>query len=161
MTFQIRPAQLTDVPSLADLLRSIGYFSVFEHETPEQSRQRVAHHLKMCLSDHSHSVYVATRPSNEDSSEEELVGYLSVHWLPYLIHKGPEGYISELFIREAARGQGAGTALLDAAVHEGRERGCGRMMLVNMRQRESYQRDFYKKQGWEEREDAANFVLVL
>jgi len=34
-------------------------------------------------------------------------------------------------------------------------------MLLNMRKRESYQRNFYQKHGWEERPDAANFVLQL
>ena len=34
-------------------------------------------------------------------------------------------------------------------------------MLINLRKRESYQRQFYAKQGWDERVDAANFILPL
>jgi len=34
-------------------------------------------------------------------------------------------------------------------------------MLVNMRHRESYERQFYSKQGWKERAEAANFVYPL
>ena len=40
-------------------------------------------------------------------------------------------------------------------------RSCSRLMLVNRKSRESYRRGFYKKLGWEEREEFANFVLHL
>ena len=36
-----------------------------------------------------------------------------------------------------------------------------RWMLVNSRERPSYQREFYKKNGWQERESMANFVFEL
>jgi len=48
-------------------------------------------------------------------------------------------------------------AVEDAAV----SRGCSRMMLVNRKSRESYQRGFHRKLGWEVREEFANFVLRL
>jgi hypothetical protein len=44
---------------------------------------------------------------------------------------------------------------------EAKSRGCSRLSLLNMRDRESYQRAFYAKDGWEERTDAANFVFDL
>src|SRR5690348_4385952 len=126
--FKIRTAQREDVPALADLLREIGYFTLINNETVDITQARIAHHLELCLADNSHSIYVAVF----EDEPTDLLGYLSVHWLPYLFHKGPEGYISELFIRQAARGQGIGSALLDTAVGEARQRGCGRMMLINM-----------------------------
>jgi hypothetical protein len=42
-----------------------------------------------------------------------------------------------------------------------REKGCDRLMLTNAKQRQSYKRSFYHKCGWREREEIANFVLVL
>ena len=90
-----------------------------------------------------------------------VLGYVAVHWVPYLIHTGPEGYISELFIRESARGQGIGARLLETVEAEAIRRGCTRLMLLNMRQRESYQREFYSKHGWEERPQAANFMKKI
>jgi GNAT superfamily N-acetyltransferase len=105
--------------------------------------------------DASHSVYVA------ETAQGELAGYLSVHWLPYLFLPGPEGYISELFVRPEARGQGIGSRLLEAAREEAEARGCTRLSLLNMRNRESYLRGFYGQHGWEERPDAANFILRL
>lgn len=155
LSFHIRPARESDAAQLAELVREIRLFSQINSESPADTNQHVTRDLSLCLNNDGHNLYVA------EDSQGKIQGYLSVHWLPYLIHRDLEGYISELFIRDAARGQGIGTALLDTAVTEARRRGCGRMTLVNMRHRESYQRKFYKKHGWEEREDAANLVLAL
>lgn len=155
MQIRIRNAALTDVPRLSSLLRSIGTFSQINSETPEVTLSRVESHLKMCLSDESHLVLIA-----EDDGQS-LKGYVSVHWLPYLFLAGPEGYVSELFVSEDARGNGIGGQLLDSVVQSAKARGSARLMLVNIRDRESYKRGFYSKHGWEERQDAANFVLYL
>ena len=90
-----------------------------------------------------------------------LLGYTTVHWLPCLFLPSPEGYVAELFVSQEARGQGIGRTLLDEVVEEARRRGCSRLQLINFRQRESYARGFYAKNGWEERPDAANFALSL
>ncbi len=89
------------------------------------------------------------------------MGYAAVHWLPYLFMPGPEGFVSELFIDDEARGQGIGTKLLESVKQEAQARGCTRLSLINLRDRESYQRGFYAKLGWQERPDAANFILRL
>jgi GNAT superfamily N-acetyltransferase len=69
--------------------------------------------------------------------------------------------LSELFIRESERGKGIGTRLMETIKVEAQARGCSRLMLVNSRSQKSYWRGFYKELGWEEREDAANFVCRL
>lgn len=155
MTFIIRPAANEDAEALARLLRDLVQFSRINSEPPSATLEHVSRALALCLADNSHSMYVC------EDAQGMLIGYGSVHFLPYLLHTGPEGYVSELFVRPGARGQGIGSALLDTMVEEARRRGCERMMLINMRNRESYQREFYKKHGWEERETAANFVLEL
>jgi GNAT superfamily N-acetyltransferase len=81
--------------------------------------------------------------------------------LPYLILAGPEGYVSELFVSDSARGIGIGTQLLKAVEAMAISRGCSRLMLLNRKTRESYERGFYRRLGWEEREEFANFVLHL
>ncbi len=155
MEIQIRKAELSDVPALTDLLRSLGLFAHIMAETPQATQDRVRKHLALCLSDDSHLLLVP------QLSTGEIAGYCAVHWLPYLILTGPEGYVSELFIHEKFRGQGIGAQLLEAVRTEAQKRGCSRLMLLNMRKRESYQRQFYTKHGWEERPDAANFILPL
>ncbi|MCL6477309.1 MAG: GNAT family N-acetyltransferase [Peptococcaceae bacterium] len=77
----------------------------------------------------------------------EVIGYTAVHWLPYLILAGPEGYVSELFIRRSVRGNGVGRMLLEEVKKQAVLRGCSRLLLLNGRNRESYVRGFYKKLG--------------
>ena len=155
MGIKIRKAQPGDARGIATILRALEWVTRFDAEPIEATAQRVAHHLELCHADDSHTVYVAQTEGGE------IAGYAAVHWLPYLLLLGPEGYVSELFIRKADRGQGIGTQLLETVKEEAKARGCARLMLLNMQARESYQRGFYKKQGWEERPDAANFVYPL
>jgi GNAT superfamily N-acetyltransferase len=152
----IRKARQADTQALTDLLVGLNWFEhYFAGASREALQDRVGPHLERCLADISHSVYVA------EMAQGDIVGYLSVHWLPYLFLPGPEGYISELFVRAEARGQGIGSELLEAAREEAEARGCTRLSLINMRQRESYLRGFYAKRGWEERPEAANFIMRL
>jgi GNAT superfamily N-acetyltransferase len=151
MTSTIRRAQTTDAAPLASLLRSIGWFTRIESEPEHETIATVARHLRQCCADDSHSIYVAL-------DGDDLVGYISVHWLPYLFLRGPEGFVSELFMSETARGNGIGTRLLETVEAEARQRGCSRLQLINFRIRDSYRRGFYTKAGWEERPDGASFV---
>jgi GNAT superfamily N-acetyltransferase len=155
MEIRIRKAQPQDVAAIAEIVRGLEWITRFDAEPVEATARRIAHHLELCHADDSHTVYVA---ENEGG---EIAGYAAVHWLPYLLLLGPEGYVSELFIRKADRGQGIGTRLLETLKKEAKARGCARLMLLNMHERESYRRGFYRKQGWEERPDAANFVYPL
>ena len=155
MPYKIRSAQFTDCAALADLLLEIGWFKAINSKTPAQATTHIEGHLAECLADESHSVYVGVGENGQ------VVGYISVHWLAYLFMAGPEGFISELFVRPSASGQGVGTALLDTVKEHAIERGCDRLSLLNGRERESYERQFYQKHGWEERPDMSNFVYLL
>jgi GNAT superfamily N-acetyltransferase len=94
-------------------------------------------------------------------AEGKLAGYASAHWLPNLILGGTEGYISELFVAPDSRGKGIGGALLNDLEAQARVRGCIRLSLLNLRERESYRRGFYAKRGWTERPGAANLIKRL
>jgi GNAT superfamily N-acetyltransferase len=61
-----------------------------------------------------------------------VVGYAAVYWL-HPAFSGPEGYLSELFIRTDASGKGVGTALLETVKIEAIARGCLRLTLVNLK----------------------------
>ena len=91
----------------------------------------------------------------------EVLGYAAGHLLPYLFLSCPEGYISELFVLAKGRAMGIGTRLLEEVKTEARERGCSRLRLLNSRRRESYKRGYYRKLGWEERKEMADFIFTL
>jgi GNAT superfamily N-acetyltransferase len=152
---RLRKATAQDAEPLTSLLKDIGWFGALTSDPVQSSTQRVRSQIERCLADASHSVFVA------ESDVGEINGYISVHWLPYLFMTGPEGYVSELFVRETARGQGVGGELLKTIETEARARGCQRLSLLNLRTRESYRRQFYVKAGWQERPEAANFIRVL
>jgi GNAT superfamily N-acetyltransferase len=155
MQFEVRLARQSDAGDISSLIRGLGIFSRLEGEDQDATAKRVARHLAVCLADDSHTVFVAT---GEDSA---VMAYAAVHWLPYLFLRGPEGYLSELFVSQPWRGRGVGTALLEAVVSAARDRGCARLMLEAVKQRDSYKRRFYPQRGWVEREDMANMVFEL
>jgi GNAT superfamily N-acetyltransferase len=155
MSFTIRPARFPDAPALADLLREVGWFEAINSKTPAEASTHIESHLAEGLADESHSIYIGMDQTGH------VAGYVSVHWLAYLFHPGPEGYISELFLRPSARGQGLGAMLLETVKNEAVERGAYRLSLLNNKQRDSYKRGFYQKQGWEERPDMANFIYLI
>ena len=155
MSILIRNVLLRDAENIAVIIRDMGWFENLQSESLRKTEECVRRHISLCLSDNSHSILVAEDESNS------IVGYSSVHFLPYLFLTGPEGYISELFISANLRGQGIGTALLGQIKKEAKKRGCSRLSLINSRTRESYRRGFYERIGWKERTEVAVFVLPL
>ena len=95
------------------------------------------------------------------TDEGEVSGYGSVHWMPNFVLPGMEGYVSELFIAEKYRGQGIGDSILGEIEKKAATNGCYRLSLLNLRNRESYQRGFYVKRNWEERINAANMIKKI
>lgn len=155
MSVKVRNAQQEDVPVIAEIIRNLGWFPYVESETPAATERRVLVHLELADADDSHMVLVA------DDEEGKAAGYISVHWLPYLLLSGPEGYISELFVREDARGKGVGTALLNDVKEFAISKGCSRLMLLNSRERASYEGAFYAHFGFTERTEMANWIYTL
>lgn len=148
----IRTARASDAPALAGLLGSIGWFKSFQNGEVNDHARQIAPLL--APSDHQLQLLAC-------DAQGQLLGYCAVHWLPLAILQSWEGYVSELFIADSARGLGVGSQLLDTAVDAARSKGCSRIWLVNNRDRDSYQRGFYARQGWTEQPQAARFVLNL
>lgn len=151
----IRKVKESDYNQLIDLLNDIGWFTELLSKSKEVLKNKFIKDINLCLVDDSHSFYVV------EENENYILGYASVHWLPYLFLDGVEGYISELFVRNKGRGKGIGRELLETIKEEARKRGCSRLSLLNGRNRESYERNFYQKQGFIERDQFANFICKL
>lgn len=151
----VRTMTVADAPAVANIIRELGWVEHLKEESFDVCAARVADLIVQNQKDRSHSLFIA---ENQDS---EILGYAAVHWLPYLLLKAPEGYVSELFVTTKARGKKVGTALLQKILDDATKRGCSRLTLINVRTRESYQRHFYEKHGWQEYPDHARFVLNL
>jgi GNAT superfamily N-acetyltransferase len=148
----IREARQEDAGAIAAIVRALSWIERIKNETAITTEQHVAHMLELAAREDCNTVLVAER------NDGSVVGYLAVHWFPNL-QRGLDGYVSELFVHPDETGQGAGSRLLEAAHTCAVERGCVRLLLMNRRIRESYQRGFYAKHGWEELRDGAFFSL--
>lgn len=150
--YTLRMATKDDASQIAKLLKAIGWFPSLQDLSSNDLEVLVREHLHMLAESSTSTTLVAV------TQEETLLGYSNVHWLTNLFMSGPEGYVSELFLQSDARGQGLGGAFLEHFVEEAKARGAIRLSLLNGRHRESYERGFYTKNGWEERPQMANFV---
>ena len=88
----------------------------------------------------------------------DLVGFCSVSFKNSLWQEGPLANIDELVVAETARGQGIGSALLDAVIDVARKIGCTRIELDSAFQR-TEAHEFYEHKGFEKR--AFLFTMAL
>lgn len=150
---RIRKAKITDAVRMAEILRDIGWSERRNKLPLEEVSGPIEKLIEHCDKDtEGHSMIVAV-----DDGDNAL-GFLTVHWIPFVMLGSWEGYISDLFVRPSAGGMGIGKALVERIMEEGKRRGCMRLMLTNGKDKLSYKTDFYKKLGWMERPSVANFV---
>lgn len=151
----IEKASADDIAAIVNII--VEYRG--EGNSPEEQRDistASTQQLQACLADRdNHSVYVAR------DADDDVLGYLAIHWIPFPALPGLEGYISDLIVAAKARGQGLGQGLLLAAEEEANSNGAKRLMLNNRRSAESYDRQFYAKAGFTERVDFSNFTVAL
>jgi GNAT superfamily N-acetyltransferase len=151
MKLNIRLATINDARMIAELLTNIDDYKTWNELGADAMQKTVQQSLEQAHSERF--LFVA-------EIDNRVIGYAAVYWLHHLF-SAREGYVSELFIRSDASGHGAGTALLEAIKAEAIARGCHRLTLVNLKDRESYKRGFYVSRGWEERSNTVRFALDL
>lgn len=154
MNFSIRKAVATDAEAIAQILQELGWHDWVNSMPCDQVITQIESSILKNHADESHSVYVAM-------DENDVVGYVTVHWLPCLFIEKLRGYVSDLFVRENSRGKGAGAALLATVKSEAVERGSASLSTLTRKGRESYKQGFYRKQGWIERETLVGFICEL
>lgn len=133
---QIRAAVETDAPLILQLIRELAEFEKLSHEVVA-SEAALREHL------------FGPRPYAEvliASVAQEPAGFaLFFHnYSTFLARSGL--YLEDLYVREAWRGHGVGTALLQAVRQLAVARGCGRCewSVLNWNRRAI---DFYEKMG--------------
>lgn len=124
-TRSIRPAKLKDSESIERIIRELEWYDHITKKSTQDTISKIEDHLRSCQKASSDSVFVAEKG-------DKVVGYISVHWIFFVILPGPEGYISELFVSEKERGQGIGSLLIKEVKKQAEKKGCARLMLIKI-----------------------------
>lgn len=152
-SLRIRKARTDDALAMAMILREIGWSEKRNELKLDEVSRPIEELIRHANNDQDgHTVLVAV------GDEGKVVGFTSVHWVPFIMLGSFEGYVSDVFVSPRARGKGAGKLLVQKIMEEGKKRGCMRLMVTNGKDKSSYKRGFYKKLGWAERPKVANFV---
>jgi len=126
---EIKAPSLADASALSALLDSLGYPG-----TAPFIERRIA----QLLSHPDESLLVAV-------SDDEVIGVISLHFVPQLALSGDICRISYLCVSEQARGQGVGAMLEERAVTIARQRGCDRIELHCHERRTDAHRFYYRQ----------------
>ena len=128
----VRPPAPADFKRMAELAGQLGY---------PCTGQQVRHRVKEMANSREHAVFVAERPG------EGIAG-----WIGILIFRAVEldpcAEISGLIVDEAARSQGVGKVLLDAAEAWARNCGCAAVSVhSNIKRQRAH--GFYMRNGYQ------------
>jgi GNAT superfamily N-acetyltransferase len=104
----IRSARAEDVLSLRRLLVQLGY--------PKLNEKEVQDKINLYLQERYHLLVAEI--------DQEVVGFISLHWFAHFHSPGSIGRISAFCVDERFRSQGIGIKLLEAAEDFFKTRGC-------------------------------------
>lgn len=138
--YRLRPARRGDRDAAFTLLAELGYDKL--------TRDAAGSALAWVLSHPEMEVVVAADPLDKP------IGLVSFSHRPQLRLGGRIFTIDELVVSSAWRGKGVGRSLLAAAVNRAKILGVKRVELSTSRKRESYELEFYAKNGFAEVESA-------
>lgn len=147
----IRPASTADIPQLISLMQALPELHHICGTDPQAFRQRIQN----ILGSAGHHLLVAHFP------DTPIRAYCNFFINHFLLLPAAEAYLGELFVHPDYRDRGIGSALLNSVEQSARQQGIYRLFLVNLKSKSSYERKFYEKQGWQERDQVANFVKIL
>ncbi|MFH0816628.1 MAG: GNAT family N-acetyltransferase [Methanobacteriota archaeon] len=142
---KIRRATLKDVDEMAEMAYEFeGYLiklddTLMETPPPKAAFKKV---LRQGLGDEKHYIVVAEEKGN-------LVGMADFWAYPEFLHGGLSGYLNNLYVREAQRGKGLGTKLLENLMEEAKRRGVV-AMHIPVKPKNLRALEFYRKAGMDE-----------
>jgi GNAT superfamily N-acetyltransferase len=117
-----RAATIADLPALFALWQSFNAYLDTLGEPDRIDPARFERFAALCFSAHPVcGALIAER-------DGEALGYIVHHWGVRMDEVAPVLFIADLFVTEAARGSGAGKALITAAIEHGRSRGAARLI---------------------------------
>ena len=153
---KVRKAVIDDASPMAGILQEIGWSERRNSMTQNDVAKPIRTLIEHAVNDpKGHTIYVVV------DELDDVVGFTNVHWVPFIMLGSVEGYLTDVFVKPSASGKGAGKLLINTIIEEGKNRDAFRLMLTNGKEKPSYKRGFYKKLGWTERPNVANFVYYF
>jgi N-acetylglutamate synthase-like GNAT family acetyltransferase len=129
----IRIASYHDAPAIKSLLEQLGYSSRLS---------MIVDQLERLFNKEDHQVFVY-------ELRKEVVGFVSVHYLPQLAFDGGVMIISYFSVDEGVKDTGIGKELEQYITNQARLRKCERIQVHCMDWR-TPAHQFYKQQGYQE-----------
>jgi len=129
----VRPAVVEDKDTISSFLTQLDYPGT-ESFVGEKIERLLAH---------PDAVLLVAQDANQ------VVGVISLHFIPQLALSGDFCRISYFFVGEGTRGKGLCDFLEAAAIQEAVRRGCDRIE-VHCHSRRTRAHEFYFRQGFEE-----------
>ena len=136
---QVRNAEKKDLPSIQKLLSELGYGPV---EIPQLTQTWTE-----IMSLENMGIIVS-------EVDGQIAGYLAYSLKPQLRLCSLSMEIDELCISETLRGRGIGTSLINKAKDIASKQSARQIIISTNRERESYKRGFYTKNGFLEKNSA-------
>ena len=130
---KIREATYHDAAAIKLLMAALGY---------KTSVSLLVDQLENLFDGINHQVFVY-------EMNKDVVGFISVHYMPQLGFDGELVFISYLSVDESVRDQGIGKALEQYVTREALKRKCDRIQ-VHFQEWRSREHQFYMQQGYQE-----------
>ena len=135
----IRPAGISDIPVLLDLLYQLGRPKPRDDFELDSFRNLV----KNYVTNSDKMIFVATL------NDVEIIGMVSIVLLPRLNNSSLEMYIPELIVIENFQNHGIGKKIMKHCIQFAKEKKCHRIRLESGIQRKN-SHDFYKNLEFEQ-----------
>jgi GNAT superfamily N-acetyltransferase len=130
---KIRIATYHDAPIIKSLMSALGY---------KTTMSVLISQLEFLFDRDDHQVFVC-------ELNKDVVGFISIHFLPQLACEGKLVFISYLSVDETVRDQGIGKALEQYVTELARKRACDRIQ-VHCSEWRTPVHQFYIEQGYQE-----------
>ena len=144
----IRKAKPNDVPIILGLLNELGRPKPKKDSEVDAFRKLVKKYLK----DSDKEILVA------ENNQIEIIGFVSIMFLPRLNQTNFELYIPELVVQKRVQNKGVGKKLMDSCISLGKAKNCHRIRLESGIQRKK-SHEFYKSLGF--KYSANSFSKIL